>query len=153
MPYSNKLFESRIVKREGTSFTLSCKHLKLLNEFTYLGSSVSSTENDVHICLAKAWTAIHRLSIIWRSNLSDKKKDFFQAVCFNTTVWFLNMDANKSIDNKIYKNATNYIEQILETKPHQTAPIRLLTSHLKNHSSKTNKTSGALLERQGRTQK
>ena len=29
----------------------------------YLGSSVSSTEKDVNVRLAKAWTALYRLSI------------------------------------------------------------------------------------------
>ena len=49
--------------------------------FAYLGSSVSFTENEINVRLAKAWTAIDRLSIIWKSNLSDKiKRNFFQAV-------------------------------------------------------------------------
>ena len=38
--------------------------LKLVDKFTYLGSSVSSTENDSNTRLAKAWTAIDRLSVI-----------------------------------------------------------------------------------------
>ena len=47
---------------------------------TYLGSSVSSTENDIDTRLTKAWTAIDRLSIIWKSDLTDKmKRSFFQA--------------------------------------------------------------------------
>ena len=48
--------------------------------FTYLGSSVESTEKDIETRLAKAWTAIGRLSIIWKSDLTDKmKRSFFQA--------------------------------------------------------------------------
>ena len=38
--------------------------LKLVDEFTYLGSSVESTEKDIDTRLTKAWTAIDRLSII-----------------------------------------------------------------------------------------
>ena len=50
-------------------------------KFTYLGSSVSSTEKDIDTRLTKAWKAIDRLSIIWKSNLTDKMKhSFFQAV-------------------------------------------------------------------------
>ena len=53
---------------------------KLMDEFTYLGSSVSSTENDINMRLAKAWTVIDSLSVIWKSDLSDKiKRNFFQA--------------------------------------------------------------------------
>ena len=44
--------------------------LKLVDKFTYLESSVSSTENDVNTRLGKAWTAIERLSVIWKRNLS-----------------------------------------------------------------------------------
>ena len=38
--------------------------LKLVNIFTYLGSNVSSTENDIKRRLAKAWKAIDKLSVI-----------------------------------------------------------------------------------------
>ena len=38
--------------------------LKLVDKFTLLGSSVSSTEKDINMRLAKAWTAIDRLSVI-----------------------------------------------------------------------------------------
>ena len=60
--------------------TLDGTSLKLVDKFTYLGSSISSTEKDIDIRLTKAWTAIDRLSIIWKSNLTDKMKhSFFQA--------------------------------------------------------------------------
>ncbi len=36
--------------------------------------SVSSTETDTNTRLAKAWTAIDRLSVIWKSDLTDKMK-------------------------------------------------------------------------------
>ena len=53
---------------------------KLVDKFTYLGSSVSSTETDINTRLAKAWSAIDRLSVIWKSHLTDKmKRSFFQA--------------------------------------------------------------------------
>ena len=52
--------------------------LKLVDKFTYLGSSVSSTEKDINMRLMKAWTAIDHLSIIWKSHLTDKiKRSFF----------------------------------------------------------------------------
>ena len=47
----------------------------------HLVSNISSTEYDVSIRLAKAWTTFDRLSIIWKSDLSNKiKKDFLQGV-------------------------------------------------------------------------
>ena len=46
--------------------TLDGTPLKLVDKFTYLGSSVASTEKDIDTRLTKAWTAINRLSIIWK---------------------------------------------------------------------------------------
>ena len=64
---------SDISPLDGTS-------LKLVDKFTYLGSSVSSTEKDIDTRLTKTWTAIDRLTITWKSDLTDKmKRSFFQA--------------------------------------------------------------------------
>ena len=58
-------------------------------------SSVSSTEKDIDTRLTKTWTAIDRLSIIWRFDLTDKiKRSFFQAVVvlillYGCTTWIL----------------------------------------------------------------
>ena len=60
--------------------TLGGSPLKLVDNFTYPGSSVSSIGKDIDMRLAKAWTAINRLSVIWKSDLTDKmKRSFFQA--------------------------------------------------------------------------
>ena len=47
----------------GDISTLEGTLLKLVDKFTYLGSSVESTEKDIDMRLTKAWTAINRLSI------------------------------------------------------------------------------------------
>ena len=63
----------------GDISTLDGTSLKLVDKFTDLGSSVSSTEKDIDTRLTKAWTAIDRLSIIWKSDPTDKiKRSFFQ---------------------------------------------------------------------------
>ena len=49
----------------GDISTLEGTSLKLVDKFTYLGSSVSSTEKDIDTQLTKAWTAIGSLSVIW----------------------------------------------------------------------------------------
>ena len=46
--------------------TLDGTPLKLVDKFTYLGSSVESNEKDIDTRLTKTWTAINRLSIIWK---------------------------------------------------------------------------------------
>ena len=58
----------------GDISTQGGSSLKLVDKFTYLGSSVSSIEKDIDTRLAKAWTAIDRLPIIWKSELTDKMK-------------------------------------------------------------------------------
>ena len=45
----------------GDISTLDGTSLKLVDKFTYLGSSVSSTENDIDTWLTKTWTAIDKL--------------------------------------------------------------------------------------------
>ena len=86
-----------ISTQDGTS-------LKLVDKFTYLGSSVSSTEKDIETRLTKAWTAIDRLSIIWKSDLTDKmKRSFFQAavvsiLLYGCTTWTLTKRLKKKLD-------------------------------------------------------
>ena len=60
--------------KTGDISTLDGTSLKLADKFTYLGSSISSTEKDIDTRLTKAWTAIDRQSIIWKSDLTDKIK-------------------------------------------------------------------------------
>ena len=58
-------------------FILNGSSLKLVDKFTFLGSSVSSTEKDINTWLAEAWTANDRLLDIWKSDLTDKIKRIF----------------------------------------------------------------------------
>ena len=69
-------------------FTLNGSSLKLVEKFIYLGSSVSSTEKDINTWLEKAWTAINRLSDIWKTDLTDKIKcSFFQAAVLSILLY------------------------------------------------------------------
>ena len=88
--------------QRGEMSTLNGRSLKLVDKFTYLRSSVSSTKNDINTQLAKAWTAINRLSVIWKSDLSDKiQYSFFpNSCCVNTTVWMHYMDAEQTYGGK-----------------------------------------------------
>ena len=88
----------------GDISTLDGTSLKLVDKFTYLGSSVSSTEKDIDTRLTKAWTAIDRLSIIWKSDLIDKiKRSFFQpavvsVLLYGCTTWTLTKRLKKKLD-------------------------------------------------------
>ena len=75
--------------------TLNDSSLKLVDKFPYLGSCFLSTDNDINMQLAKAWTAVDRLSIIWKSDISDKIEcNFFQdpvvsVLLYGCTTWRL----------------------------------------------------------------
>ena len=72
--------------------TLNSSSLKLVDKFTYLGSSVASIETDIKTWLGKVWTPIDSLSVIWKSDLTDKmKRSFFQAAVVSILYY---MDAN-----------------------------------------------------------
>ena len=72
----------------GGISTLNGSSLKLVHKFTYQGSSVSSTETDIDTRLIKAWAAIDRLSVILKSDLTDKMKcSFFQAVVMSILLY------------------------------------------------------------------
>ena len=88
----------------GDISTLEGNSLKLVDKFTFLGSSISSTEKDMDTPLTKSWTAIDKLSIIWKSDLTDKMKhSFFQAavvaiLLHGCTTWTLTKRLEKKLD-------------------------------------------------------
>ena len=116
----------------GNFATLDGASLKLVDKFTYLGSSVSSTEKDIDTRLTKAWTAIDRLSIIWKSDLTDKmKRSFFQAavvsiLLYGCTIWTL----TKRLERRLDGNYTRMLRAVLN-KSWRQHPTRLqLYGHL-----------------------
>ena len=70
--------------------------LKLVDKFTCFGSSISSIKNDINTRQAKAWTAIDKLSVIWKSELSDKLKHSFFPSSGNvdTAIWMYHVGTN-----------------------------------------------------------
>ena len=121
----------------GDISTLDGTSLKLVDKFTYLGSSVLSTENGIDTRLTKAWTAIDRLSIIWKSDLTDKmKRSFFQAavvsiLLYGCATWTL----TKRLE-KLDSNYTRMLRAILNMSRRQ-HPIR---HQLYGHLPPTTKT-------------
>ena len=81
--------------------------LKLVEKLIYIGSSVSSTETDISSRLAKAWKANDRLSVIWKSNLTDEiKRSIFQAavvsmLLYGCTTWILTKVMEKNLDGNL----------------------------------------------------
>ena len=105
--------------------------LKLVDNFIYLGSSISSIENDINAQLAKAWTATDRLSIIWKSDLTDKIKPFFQAadlsiLLYGCTAW----TQTKRMEKKLDGNYTRMLRAVLNKFWRQHPTKQQLYGHL-----------------------
>ena len=84
--------------KKGDFSTLNGITLKLVDKFMYHSSSILSTESDINMCPPKPLTAIDGLSIISKSNLSDKIKQFLPSSGgVNSTVW---MDADETYQEK-----------------------------------------------------
>ena len=116
----------------GDISTLNGSSLNLVDKFTNLGSSISSTKTDIDTRLTKAWTAINSLSVIWKSDLTDKmKRSFFQAVIvsillYGCTTWTL----TKRLEKKLDGNYTRMLRAILNRSWRQHPTKQLLYGYL-----------------------
>ena len=120
----------------GNVTTLDGASLKLVDKFTNLGSSLSSTEKDIDTGLTKAWTAIDRLAIIMKSDLTDKmKRSFFKAavvsiLLYVCTTWTL----TKRLERKLDDNYTRMLRAILNKSWRQHPTRHQLYGHLPSHT-------------------
>ena len=109
----------------GDISTLGGSSLKLADQFTYLHSSVSSTEKDFDTRITKAWAAIDKLSVIWKSDLTDEmKRSFFQAaivliLLYGCTTWKL----TERLEKMLYGNYARMPRAILN-KPWKQQPTK-----------------------------
>ena len=114
-------------KQEGAISTL-----KFVDQFTYLGSNISSTESNVNIYIGKSWMAVNRLLIIWKSHISDKIRwEFFQAVVvsellYGCTTWML----IKHIEKKLDGNYTRMLHAVLNKSWKQYLTKQQLYDHV-----------------------
>ena len=97
----------------GDISTLDGTSLKLVDKFTYLGSSVSSTEKDIDTRLTKAWTAIDRLSVV-------------SILLYGCTTWTLTKRLKKKQDG----NYTRMLRAILNKSWQQHPTRHQLYGHL-----------------------
>ena len=114
--------EYMCLNQTGDIPSLNSSALKLVDRFTYLGSSVSSTETDIDKRLEKVWTAIDRLSVVQKSDLTDKMKPiFFHAavvliLLYGCTMWML----TKRMEKKLDGNYMRMLRAILNWRQHPT---------------------------------
>ena len=86
----------------------------------------------VFLRITKAWTAIDKLSIIWKSDMTDKRKrSFFQAavvsiLLYGCTTWTL----TKRLEEKLDGNYTRMLQAILNKSWRQHPTRHQLYGHL-----------------------
>ena len=123
--FPNCLFLSHSIPSTHTYNLFSSKCLFFKNWFSLSFHWFDATEKDIETRLTKAWTAINRLSTIWKSDLTDKmKRSFFQAVVtsillYGCTTWTL----TKRLEKKLDGNYTRMLRAILN-KSWQRHPTR-----------------------------
>ena len=117
--------------KTGDISTLNGSSLKQVDKFTYLGSSVSSTVTDIYTQLPKAWTANDKLSVIWKSDLSDKMKhSFFQAAVVSILIYgFTTWTLAKRMEKKLVDSYTRMLRAILNKYRRQHPKKQQLYGH------------------------
>ena len=121
----------------GDISTLNGSSLILVEKFTYLGSNVS----DIDTRLTKALTDIYRLSVILKSDLTNKiKRSFFQAVIvsillYGCTTWTLTKQPEKKLDGNYIRILRAILNKSWRQHPHKAAAVRPPTTHHVNYQS------------------
>ena len=78
--------------------------MRVINDFMYVGSWIASTEKDISIRIAKAWSALNNLEVIWKSNMNKKLKMIFvhapveSVLLYGSSTWTLTKALEKSLD-------------------------------------------------------
>ena len=99
---------------------------------------------DIDTRLTKAWTAIDRLSIIWKSDLTDKmKRSFFQAAVESILLYGCTiLTLTKRLEKKLDGNYTRMLRAILNKSWRQHHTRHQLYGHLPPHREKWTRHAG-----------
>ena len=109
-----------------------------MNDFNYLGSKIISSENDIQVRIGSAWSALNKLTPIWKSNLDVSiKREFFRAtveyvLTYSSQAWTL----TKSLENKLNGAYTRMLRAALNAHWAQ----RVTNKKLYNNFPKTTET-------------
>ena len=124
----------------GNISTLKSGPLKLVDNLTYQGSTITLTKNDINTGLEKTGTAIDRLSVIWKTDLTDKiKRSFFQAAVVSILLYgCITWTLTKRIEKKLDGNYTRMLRAVLykSWRQHPTKQQCTATYHLSRKLSK-----------------
>ena len=118
--------------QQGNIKSLAGKEIKYVEEFTYLGSNIASSQKDIDIRIGKAWGAIEGLRTVWKSTLpTNLKRYFFRAavetvLIYGSTTWTL----TKQLENKLNGTYTRMLRVCLNMPWNQHPTKEQLYGHL-----------------------
>ena len=84
--------------------TLDGTVLEVVKDFNYLGAWIASTQNDIRIRRAHAWSALHSMNRVWKSGMNDnlKRRLFVTTVesvlLYGCEAWTLTAKDEKALD-------------------------------------------------------
>ena len=121
---------SKPISTDWAISTKSDKALKLFDQFSFVGSNISSMESNANIRIGKSWTAINRFSVIWKSGLSDKiKRDFFHAVTVLILLFDFTPYIYRNMQKKLDRDYTRMLRTVLNKSWGQHPTKQLLNGH------------------------
>jgi len=101
------------------NLTLNNADIKLVDDFTYLGSKMASSESDIKRRLGLAWSIFWKLERLWRSKSvpTNLKVNLFKATCLSILLygcegWTL----TKKLEDKLNSYATSCYRIMLGIK-------------------------------------
>ena len=80
--------------------SINGKIIAKVENFNYLGSCIGSTEKDIQIRIAKAWSALNSMQGIWKSKPDKLKRHFFRAAVESVLVYHA-ISLNAKLEEKI----------------------------------------------------
>ena len=78
--------------------------LEVVEDFNYLGAWIASTQSDIRIRRARAWSALHSMNKVWRSGMNEnlKRRLFVTTVesvlLYGCEAWALTVKDEKALD-------------------------------------------------------
>ena len=112
-------------KQEGAMSTLKGKSLKLVTQFTYLGSNISSTESDFNIPIGMVWTVL-----IGHRSWENKTRILPICFCDSTSVRLHHLDSNENHEEKTRWGTTRECCVLFWVNPRSSSSQNCMIYHL-----------------------
>ena len=125
--------------------SLSGADIEHVDDFLYLGSWVDTSEKDLNTRIAKAWSAMSKMEVIWKTNLERKLKiNFFRAtvetvLLYGCTTWTLTKALERKLDGtyaRLIRTALNIKWQTHTTNAVLYGNLPRITTTIKNRRLK-----------------